>query len=132
MRARGIDAPVFGTDRLAHPQFLELAGEAAEGVEAAVWTNPPMDDPGWLAFDKRYRERFGAAPDLFAAYAYDATRLVVATIRSEGLNRARIRDALTAIREYRGVTGTMIFDATSNNVTPVATMRVRGGRLVQE
>ncbi|MDH3628628.1 MAG: ABC transporter substrate-binding protein [Acidobacteriota bacterium] len=130
MAERGMNLPVVGTDRIVSEEFLELAGEAGEGAEAAFWMNPGRQDPGWLGFTRRYRERFGADPDAFAAYGYDAARLVFETVRTQGLNRARIRDGLSAVREYDGVTGTIHLDATSNNVSPVVIAKVVGGRFV--
>lgn len=130
MRDRGMLQRVVGTDRLVSETFLELAGAAAEGVVATAWARPDRDDPEWVRFRQRFRTRFGVEPDVFAAYGYDAANLVVIAVRQAGLNRARIRDALAAVRTYEGVTGTMRFDATSNNVSGVLLARVEGGRFV--
>ena len=56
--------------------------------------------------------------------------LTLATVRSEGLNRIRIRDALMALRSYQGVTGHLQFDETSNNVCSPWLARVEEGRFV--
>ena len=130
MRERGMNMPVVGTDRLVSSEFLDTAGDAGDGVEAAFWFDPERREPNWLEFKRRFLERFGHGPDAFAAYGYDAARLVIDTVREHGLNRARIRDGLTAVREYRGVTGVIHLDATSNNVSPVVLARASGGRFV--
>jgi branched-chain amino acid transport system substrate-binding protein len=130
MRKRGIDLPVFGTDRLINRDFLTEAGKAAEGVTATSWLGERGGDPRWSDFETRYLARYGNEPDAFAAYGYEAAGLLVSAIRSEGLNRARIRDALTAVRMHEGVAGRMIFDETSNNVSPLFLARVQGGRFV--
>lgn len=130
MRDRGMDMPIVGTDRIVSQEFLEIAGEAADGVEAAFWFDPARTQPDWLEFRQSYSERFGAEPDAFAAYGYDAAQLVVDTVRAVGLNRARIRDSLTAVRGYRGVTGLIRLDETSNNVSPLVLAGVEGGRFV--
>ena len=46
-----------------------------------------------------------------------------------GLNRGRIRDALTATKTYKGVTGEMIFDPNCKNITPMFLARVHDGRI---
>jgi ABC-type branched-subunit amino acid transport system substrate-binding protein len=130
LRERGLTQPIAGTDQLVSQEFLELAGEAADGVVATLWM--PLDPQGeaWLGFQRRFRERFDADPDVFSAYGYDAASLIVDAVRRVGLNRVRIRDALTSIRVHEGVAATIRFDATSNNVTQPQLAVVRGGRFV--
>jgi ABC-type branched-subunit amino acid transport system substrate-binding protein len=130
LRERGMELSVVGTDRLVSEEFLETAGDASDGVEAVFWFDPGRQEPSWLEFKRRYRERFGSDPDAFAAYGYDAARLVVDAVRKQGLNRARIRDGLSAVRKHRGVTGVIHLDATSNNISPVVLARASGGRFV--
>lgn len=127
VRAAGLKAPAYGPDRLVDARFLEAAGEAAEGL---VCTVPFLRDPkrkAWADFVAAYRARFGEMPDDTAAYAYDGTRLLIDSMRAAGLNRVRIRDHLVGHRVYAGVTGTMQFDATFNNIAEVYLAHVQGG-----
>ena len=130
LRDAGIDCRVYGPDRLVSPELLKAAGAAAEGL---IFTYPMDPRPGrepWDAFRDRYRERFGVEPDATAAFTYDATRLLVDAIRAEGLNRARILDALFRLRRVDGVSGPILFDTTQNNVAPVILGHVESGRFV--
>ena len=127
VRAAGLQAPAYGPDRLVDPRFLAAAGKAAEGL---VFTVPFRRDPkrkAWTTFVAAYRARFGEKPDDTAAYAYDGTRLLLASMRAAGLNRVRICDHLVGHRTYAGVTGTMRFDATFNNIAEVHLGHVQGG-----
>jgi ABC-type branched-subunit amino acid transport system substrate-binding protein len=130
MRGLGMQEPVFGPDLLVSETFLEFAGQAAEGVVATYPYNPTLDDPILQAFNRRYYERFGEEAEAFAAHAYDGMTLLIGAIRNAGLNRVRIRDELTGVKTFRGVTGTIPFDATWNDVGPVWMAEVRGGRFV--
>jgi ABC-type branched-subunit amino acid transport system substrate-binding protein len=130
LRERGMDQPIAGTDQLVSQEFLELAGEAAEGVVATLWMPLESQDEAWLEFRKHFRERFDTDPDAFSTYGYDAGNLVVDAVRQAGLNRVRIRDALTDIRAHEGVAGTFQFDATSNNIAQPVLAVVRGGHFV--
>jgi branched-chain amino acid transport system substrate-binding protein len=87
-------------------------------------------DEAWTAFERRFRERWGTAPDYFAAYAYDGARLTIDAIRQAGPNRIRIHDALYALATYDGVSGRMRFDPTLNNLAPLHVYRVSGGAFV--
>lgn len=54
-------------------------------------------------------------PSLPTAAAYDAIRLLAGALRESGPNRARLRDALAAARNFPGVAGTITFDGAGNN-----------------
>jgi branched-chain amino acid transport system substrate-binding protein len=124
----GIKQPVFGYDRMSHPLLLKYAGSAAEGLVAISSYNPTSADSIWQTFRARYRQRFGSEPDTFAAHGYDAATLIVRAIRSAGLNRYRIRDALFANRKVRGVTGDIVFDTNMCDVGLPWLAEVRNGR----
>ncbi len=73
-------------------------------------------EPGFRA---RFAARYGRNPDYTAAHAYDAVTLVVAATRKAGLNKARIRDEISARSPVRGVTGVIEWDPTGQNKRPV-------------
>jgi len=128
MRDLGMQQAVFGADRLVSGEFLRVAGQAAEGVVVTSPYNPASDDPGLREFQRRYYQRFGERPDEFAAHAYDGMTMLIQAIQSAGLNRVRIRDALTAIKTFRGVTGEITFDTTNNDIGPIWLAEVRQGK----
>ena len=130
IRARGMEIPVVGTDRLASRQFIQLAGDDAEGIIATSWLAPGRQDPAWQEFRKRFHARVGVEPEAFAAYGYDAAHMVMEAINQGGLNRARIRDGLMGVRHYEGVAGTIRMNNTANSITPPHLVRITGGRLV--
>ena len=127
MREMGLDQPVLGPDRLVSNEFLTTAGDAAEGVVATYPFNPEGEDPMYRRFAERYADRFGETPDAYAAHAYDGMRMVIQSIHKAGLNRVRIRDALTDMPSFQGVTGSIPFDATWNDVGPVWMAVVQNG-----
>jgi ABC-type branched-subunit amino acid transport system substrate-binding protein len=130
MREHGLDMPVFACERVVSPRFLEIAGDAAEGVVATYPYNPDADLPELKAFNRGYRERFGEEPNTYAAHSYDGTNWVVDAIREAGLNRYRIRDALAETKVYHGVTGDIVFDDAYSDRGPVVMATVRDGRFV--
>src|SRR5271157_6320891 len=114
MQELGMKQRVFGSHRTISgtigDELVKLAGPAAEGFEAVFPYDPTRSDPRWLDFNVRYEARFHEKPDHFAALAYDAMRILLDAICRAGLNKGRIRDALTGITSYNGVTGDMVFD----------------------
>ncbi len=127
MRGLGMQQLVFGTDRLVSDQFLRIAGQAAEGVVATYPYDPTRDDPLLQEFNRHYHARFGEKAETLAAHAYDGMNLLIRAIRKAGLNRVRIRDELTGFKTFRGVTGTIAFDVTGNDIGPIWMAEVRNG-----
>ena len=125
MRELGMKQPVFGSYRVLGDDLLQLAGDAAEGLEAVFPFDPTRDDPAWLAFQTRYQQRFQAKPEVFASLAYDTMSVLLQAIDRAGLNRGRIRDALAGTEHFKGVTGAMDFDPNSKNIVPLFLAKVR-------
>jgi branched-chain amino acid transport system substrate-binding protein len=119
MQELGMKQRVLGSHRTLGDELVKLAGPAAEGFEAVYPYDPTRSDLRWIDFVARYETRFHEKPDHFAALAYDQMQILLQAICRAGLNRGRIRDALTAVENYKGVTGDMVFDPNSKNIAPL-------------
>ena len=126
----GMKQPVFGGSRIAYPEFIEIAGPAAEGVVLTTALDPTRKDPKWTAFRDSYWKKFNEEPIDYSAYAFDGTNILLSAIEKAGLNRGRIMDVLRSyqMKTYQGVTGTDYFDHTLNNLAPVTLARVKNGK----
>lgn len=111
-RQMGITLPVIGGNGFNSPELMKLAGEAAEGTLVGSPWFAGKDDPGVQAFVGEYNKRYKNTPDQFAAQSYDALGIMAEALTAEGAadNRAKLRDALAAIKDYQGVTGKFSFD----------------------
>lgn len=95
------------------PGILQLAGVAAERL---VFPQPALDfeggDPEVRQFVEAYKKKYNRFPDSpFAAYGYDAVKVLAAAIQKTKLATAgEIRGALSNI-DYKGVSGPIQFDA---------------------
>ncbi len=129
MRELGMKQRVLGSHRTIGDELVKLAGPAAEGFEAVFPYDPTRTDPRWLDFNARYQARFHEKPDHFAALAYDAMQILLDAICRAGLNKGRIRDALTGVETHKGVTGDMVFDPNCKNIAPLFLARVHNGSI---
>jgi ABC-type branched-subunit amino acid transport system substrate-binding protein len=129
MQELGMKQRIFGSHRAIGDELVKLAGPAAEGFEAVYPYDPNRTDPLWQDFVARYEARYHEKPDHFAALAYDQMRILLDAICRAGLNRGRIRDALTGLTSYRGVTGNMTFDPNCKNIAPLFLGRVHDGKI---
>lgn len=121
----GIDVPLVGGDGWDSPRLYEIGGQALSGDFFSTHFSAEDTDPQVQRFVADYRRLFGAAPDSFAATAYDAARIMLAAVaRASTLERRAVRDALAATRDFPGVTGTVTFNAERNAVKPVVVVRI--------
>jgi len=129
MQELGMKQRVFGAHRTIGDELIKLAGAAAEGLEAVYPYDPTRTDPSWLQFKSNYEARYHEKPDHFAALAYDQMKILLDAICRAGLNKARIRDALTGLTAYKGVTGDMVFDPNCKNIAPLYLAHVHNGEI---
>jgi len=129
MQELGMKERVFGSHRTIGDELIKLAGPAAEGFEAVYPFDPSQRTQKWLDFNQRFEGRFHEKPDHFAALAYDAMQVLLNSICRAGLNRGRIRDVLTGVEQYDGVTGHMVFDPNCKNISPMFLASVHDGKI---
>jgi branched-chain amino acid transport system substrate-binding protein len=123
-----MDQPYFACDRCVSDEFLEIAGEHAEGVICTFPWNPDREDPRLAAFRESFRERFGEQPETYAAHGYDGMNMLIWAVQVAGLNRARIRDVLAHRAEpWPGVTGDIPLSAVLDDTGEVYLVERKGG-----
>jgi ABC-type branched-subunit amino acid transport system substrate-binding protein len=128
MRARGMQQPYFACDRCVAQEFLDIAGDNAEGVVCGYPWNPTRDDPKYLAFRERFRQRFNEEPDTYAAHGYDGMSMLIWAVQVAGLNRAKMRDVLAYRTEpWPGVTGNIPLSAVLDDIGDVFLARRENG-----
>jgi branched-chain amino acid transport system substrate-binding protein len=115
MKSLGINAKFMGGDGICTTELVKLAGDAmadgqvvcaeAGGVDGA--SKKAMDD-----FGVRYKKRFNDDVKLYAPYVYDAVFVMVdAMQRAKSTEPAKYLPELAKTPGYKGVTGTIAFDA---------------------
>ena len=129
MKELGMKQRVFGSHRTIGDELVQAAGDAAEGMEAVFPYDPTREDQRWKDFNVRYQQANHEKADQFAALAYDSMQVLLKGICQAGLNRARIRDAITGIATYKGVTGEMILDPNCKNISPMYLAAVHNGKI---
>lgn len=130
LREAGLKIPVFGADGMVAPEFIRMAGAAAEGVIVTYPFDDTRNDPVTRRFNEVFLKKYGHPPDSFAAHAFDATYMMARAIRMGGLNKARIRDALAATKDFPGVTGPISFDKFNDDPREVIFARIEQGRFI--
>jgi branched-chain amino acid transport system substrate-binding protein len=127
----GNQVKFMGPDGIYEQAFLDDAGEAAEGALITFGGVAPSKLTGKGAqWYQAYKQRFNAEPEAYASYGYESMKVVLDAIQRAGRkDRAAIRDAVFATRDYDGVLGRWSFD--QNGDTSLTTMTgrdVKGGK----
>ncbi|MEA2594708.1 MAG: branched-chain amino acid transport system substrate-binding protein [Thermomicrobiales bacterium] len=90
----GITVPIVAIGSCYSPQFIELGGDSTEGVLLATSFFPTDPRPEVQTFVTAYKTKYNETPDLFAAGAYDAVKIVAWATEKGGFTREGIREAL--------------------------------------
>lgn len=130
-REGGLQAPFLTGEISYDPDFLRIAGGAAEGAYVTYLGRPPeLLDTAKLFMDK-YRLAYpGSEVKAYDHYAYEITNILLAAMEKAGPDKAKIIEALRGL-SYTGVLGTTTFDekGDTNNKT-ITLFVVKDGRFV--
>ena len=131
LRQRGFAGPIFGGPQLGRRLFMASAGAAAEGVTLPLLFDSTDQASEAAKFAQRFQARTGFPPDWAVAHTYDATRLLLDSIRRAGFNRAAIRQGLIELSPWHGVVGLIEWDPTGQSLRPVTRLAmIRQGNIV--
>ncbi len=128
-RELGITAKLMGGDGWDSEKLFELGGAAVEGSYFSNHYSPDDPNPRIQKFIADYKAAYGSVPDALAALGYDAAMVAVdAMKRAPTLERAAVRDAIAATRNFPGVTGTITLDDKRNATKPAVVLEVGKGK----
>jgi branched-chain amino acid transport system substrate-binding protein len=131
LRAAGFRGRVLVPDGCVENAFIDSAGSAnAEGVVHATFGGLPPDKLAGRGaeFYRKYRERFGAEPEVYAVYGYECALAALEAIRRAGRkDRAAILEAVARTRDFEGALGRWSFDENGD-----ITLRTMSGFVVKD
>ena len=115
MKQLGIEAKFMGGDGICSGELPKLSGGTmgdgqvvcaeAGGVEGE--SKKSMDD-----FKAKFKEKYKVDVQIYAPYVYDATKVMVAAMEKAGsADPAKYLPVLAKTEGFKGVTGTISFDA---------------------
>jgi len=110
-------------------KFLELGGDAVEGVATNTFFALNDPDEKVQAYISEFEKVAGRKPNLHAACAYDSMMMLGDAIKRAGsTDRTAIRDALAATDEFPGITGKLTFTENGDVVRKYKIMVVENGK----
>jgi branched-chain amino acid transport system substrate-binding protein len=129
----GIAAPLYQSHGVASKGFIQLAGDAAEGVRLPaaallVAETLPDSDPQKkvvLGYKREYESRFKSDVSTFGGHAYDGLMIAVEALKKAGsTDKAKVRDAIESVRGLMGTAGMFNYSAADHVGLDVSGLRM--------
>jgi branched-chain amino acid transport system substrate-binding protein len=110
LREAGVTLPILSSGSLT-ARFPGLAGEAGEGILFSRPSFRHIGDPEKsAAFIQAYTAKYGDEPQDYAAYSYDALKLMAQVLNQGNRTSEKIQLAMRAPdARYEGITGVIVF-----------------------
>jgi branched-chain amino acid transport system substrate-binding protein len=113
----GLKLPLFMSHGVSSKKFIELAGDAAEGIKlpsgkvvvADLLPNSDQQKKSLMAFVKDYQKHYKVEGDHFGGHAWDAVMLIRSAVESGADTAAAIRDQLEKTKGFAGIGGSFTY-----------------------
>ncbi len=104
----GLNLPMVGTEGIdSTTQFFQPVGAQANGLVFTTPFNRDSTEPVVVDYIKGFTAAYGFPPDMVGATTYDSF-LVLKHAMDRGISPNRIREGIARIRNFVGVTGTIM------------------------
>ncbi len=130
-RQLGWKKPIVGSDSWGSAETVQLCGKDCHGLFFSTHYAAAGATGATKAFIDRYRARFGYVPDDVAALTWDSLLIVQQAIEESGgltgkikTDRDRVRDAMSRIKNFKGITGEMSFTEEGDPIKCAVIVRI--------
>ena len=120
-RELGWKKPIMGSDSWGSAELMKLCGDACKGYYFSTHYAAAGAKGATKEFIDKYNAKYGYVPDDVAALTWDAIRLLFQAVQNtNGLtgnldkDRDAVKDQLTNIKDFEGITGKMTFSPGGN------------------
>lgn len=126
----GIKVPFIGSDSWGSAELLKLGGAGLEGYYFSTHYSADNASPTAVKFIEIYKKMYGTVPDDVAALTYDSFGLLWTALRNvKKVDSKSLRNALSVLPEYKGVTGNMKFQAGSGDpIKSAVILQIKNGK----
>lgn len=116
----------MGPDGLINQEFVDGAGDAAEGALLTFGGFPPAELEGAGAeWAQIMRDRLGREPDSYSSYGFTAAVVALNALdKAADKDRAAVVDAAFSIKDFRGLSGSFSFTETGDPDTARMTINI--------
>jgi branched-chain amino acid transport system substrate-binding protein len=121
-----LDVQLMGGGGLTNSKYVELGGEATNGTIMCQSYHPSSSERHIAEFTRNFQKMHGYLPEPNSAQSYDAIMIAAQALEKAGVeDKAKIRDAIAATKDFQGVTGTITFDETGDSPRQMKIIQIR-------
>lgn len=120
-RELGWNKPILGSDSWGSAELMNLCGDGCKGYYFSTHYAAAGAKGATKEFIDKYTKKYNYVPDDVAALTWDAINLLCEAIKNTGglsgnldKDRDAIKDKLTQIKDFDGITGKMTFSPGGN------------------
>jgi branched-chain amino acid transport system substrate-binding protein len=129
-RQFGMKATLVGGDGWDGSSLIPVGGKAIEGAYFSNHFSTEDKSPLVQDFVKKYKAKYNAVPDAFAALGYDATKLLADAIKRAGSTDSdKLRVAIQDTEGFPGVSGKITIGKDRNAVKSAVILTIKDGTL---
>ncbi len=129
-RQFGIKATLVGGDGWDGASLIPVGGKAIEGAFFSNHFSVDDQSPIVQQFVSKYKQKYNALPDAFAALGYDAAKLLADAIkRAGGTDPEKLRDAIASTKDFPGVSGNITINAERNATKSAVILTIKNGAM---
>jgi branched-chain amino acid transport system substrate-binding protein len=127
----GVEGTWLGPEAITPTDFILASKGACEGLIAHTTDySTKSTRQETQKFVEAFKAKYGTEPDLYAANAYDAIMLIAKGAKEVGTKSEEIKDWMYTVKEYRGASGVISFDANGDVIEPIKIVQVKNGNIV--
>jgi branched-chain amino acid transport system substrate-binding protein len=127
----GLNAQILGTDGIGHPEYIKVAGKAAEGTLYLGYFSLLDKRPYIQKWAADFKKKFNEDPGLVEGLANDCVLVITKAIEVGGANRRGLAMGLSSIGTYTqpvmGALGENKFDENGDTVRDMLIYIVKEG-----
>lgn len=123
---------ILGADGFYSPKLVELGGGSVEGAifTAGFFADDPTESV--QNFVKAYKEKYNSEPDMFAAQAYDAAKILLSAVKNaKGAGGEALQAEMAKTKDFPGITGNTSFAENGDAVKDIIILKVENGKFTK-
>ena len=128
-RLLGLKVPMLGGDGWVGDSLLKVAGNSLDGSYFSCHFSADDKSAAVQEFVKKYKAKYNnETPDDMAALGYDSAVILAEAIKRAGTTEGdKLKDAIAATKEHKGVTGVITLDAHRDASKPAVILTIAKG-----
>lgn len=139
MKQLKMSIPLIQSHGVANAKFIELAGDAAEGVllpsgRLIVAEQLPDGHPQkqmLVDYKTAYTAKYNKPVSTFGGHAYDAIKILAGALERAGADKAKIRDEIENTKNFVGTAGIFNYSAEDHyglDLSAFSMVEIKGGQ----